>query len=53
MVFVPGGILVLNPCASQQISFTNDFFQMALVGLLSRCLYSSDAPVFGSMTKFA
>ena len=32
MMFVPDGILVPTPCASQPISFANDFFQMDLVG---------------------
>ena len=53
MVFVPDGILVPTPCASQPISFANEFTQMALVGLITRCLYSSDAPVVGSMSTFA
>ena len=49
MVFVPAGILVPTPCASRPISFANEFSQMALVGPLIICLYSSDAPVVGSM----
>ena len=53
MVFVPDGILVPTPCASRPISFANEFYQMALVCPLTRCLYSSDAPVVGSMTTFA
>ena len=52
MVIVPDGILVPTPCASRPISFANDFFQMALVGPLIRCLYYMDAPVVGSITKY-
>ena len=47
------GILFPTPCAGCPISFANEFYQMALVGPLIRCLYYSDAPVFGSMTTFA
>ena len=53
MVFVPYGILVPTPCASRPISFANEFPQIALVGPLIRCLYSSDSPVVGSMKTFA
>ena len=53
MVFVPDGILVTTTCASWPISFANEFSQIALVSPLIRCLYSSDSPVLGSMTKFA
>ena len=53
MMFVPDDILVPTTCASQPISFANEFSQMALVGPLTICLYSSDAPVVGSMAKFA
>ena len=53
MVFVPDGILVTTPCASRKISFANDFSQMVLVGNLIICLYYSDTPVVGSMTKFS
>ena len=53
MVFVPDGILVPTTFASQPISFANEFSQIALVGPLTRCLYSSDAPVVGSMKTFA
>ena len=53
MVFVPDVILVPTPCASWPISFANEFSQMAIVGPLTRCLYSSDAPVVESMTKFS
>ena len=52
MVFVPDVILVPTPCASRPISFANEFSQMDLVGPLIICLYSSDAPVLGSMTTF-
>ena len=53
MVFVPDVILVPTPCASRPISFANGFSLITLVGTLNRCLYSSDAPVVGSMTTFA
>ena len=53
MVFVPDGILVLTPCASRPIVSANKFSQMDLVGPLIICLYSRDAPVVGSMTKFS
>ena len=53
MMFFTGGILVPTPCASQQISFENEFSQMDLVGRLIRCLYSSNAPVVGSMKTFS
>ena len=49
MVFVSDCILVPTPCASRPISFANEFYHMALVGPLTRCIYSIDAPVFGSM----
>ena len=52
MMFVPDGLLVPTPCASWPISFANEFHQMDLVGPLIICLYSSDAPVLGSMTTF-
>ena len=53
MVFVPDGILVPTPWDGRHISFANEFSLMALVGPLIRCLYSSDAPVVGSMKKIA
>ena len=53
MEFFPDGILVPTPCSSRPISFANEFFQMASVVPLIRCLYSSDAPVVGSMAIFA
>ena len=52
MVFVQDGIIVPTPFASRPISFANKFFQMDLVGPLTIYLYSSDAPVVGSMTTF-
>ena len=52
MVFVPDGTLVQTLCASQPISFENEFYHMSLVDPLIICLYYSDAPVVGSMKKF-
>ena len=53
IVFVHDGILVPSPCDIQLVSFANKFSQVALVGPLIWCLYSSDALVVGSMTTFA
>ena len=53
MMLVPDVILVPTPCASRLVLFSNEFSHMSLVGPLIRFLYSSDAPVFVSMTTFA
>ena len=52
MVFVTDEMRVPTPFSSRPISFANEFSQMALVGTLIICLYSSDAPVAGSMRTF-
>ena len=53
MLFVPDGILIPNPCAIRPVSYANEFSRMDLFGPLIRFLYSRDAPVVGSMKKFA
>ena len=53
MVFIPDVVLVPTPWASRTISFSNEFYQMDLVGPLIRFLYSSDAPVFRSITTLS
>ena len=49
-VLVPVGILVPTPLARRPSSLANDVAQIPLVVLCMRCLYSRDAPIFGSMT---
>ena len=53
IVLVPDGILVHTPSAIRTISFADELYHMALLGLLVRCLYSKDDPVVGSRNTLA